>query len=43
MPEVLAVAYGTAKARADTAALASGLVDGLVTHTALADALLASA
>ena len=38
--EVLAVAYGVAKAHAVRAALRSGLVNGLVTHRGLALALL---
>jgi DNA-binding transcriptional regulator LsrR (DeoR family) len=40
IPEVIAIAYGTAKEPAVRAALRSGLVGGLVTHTALANALL---
>jgi DNA-binding transcriptional regulator LsrR (DeoR family) len=40
IPEVVVIAYGTAKAPAARAALCSGLVGGLVTHTALARALL---
>ena len=40
IPEVIVIAYGAAKARALHAALQSGLVGGLVTHTALAEALL---
>ena len=40
IPEVIAIAYGVEKARAAQAALQSGLVGGLVTHTALARALL---
>lgn len=40
IPEVIAIPYGTAKAPAVRAALRSGLVGGLVTHTALAQALL---
>jgi DNA-binding transcriptional regulator LsrR (DeoR family) len=40
IPEVIAIPYGTAKAPAVRAALASGLVSGLVTHSALALALL---
>lgn len=42
VPEVLAIAYGPAKAPAVRAALSGGLVNSLVTHTALADALLAA-
>ncbi len=41
IPEVLAIAYGVAKAPAVHAALASPLVDSLVTHSALARQLLA--
>jgi DNA-binding transcriptional regulator LsrR (DeoR family) len=41
IPEVVVIAYGMAKAAAVLAALRSGLVGGLVTHTALAEALLA--
>ncbi len=40
VPEVIVVPYGTAKARAVRAALRSGLVGGIVTHTALAHAVL---
>jgi DNA-binding transcriptional regulator LsrR (DeoR family) len=40
IPEVIAIGYGAAKATAVLAALRSGLVGGLVTHTALALALL---
>ena len=40
IPEVVVIAYGAAKARAARAALRSGLVAGLVTHTALARTLL---
>ena len=40
IPEVVVIAYGAAKAPATHAALRSGLVGGLVTHTALAHALL---
>jgi DNA-binding transcriptional regulator LsrR (DeoR family) len=39
-PEVVVIPWGAAKARAVRAALRSGLVGGLVTHTALARALL---
>jgi DNA-binding transcriptional regulator LsrR (DeoR family) len=39
---VISVAYGEEKARAVAAALRGGLVSGLVTHTALAQALLAA-
>jgi len=41
IPEVIAIAYGEAKAPAVAAALEGGLVNSLVTHTAMADALLA--
>jgi DNA-binding transcriptional regulator LsrR (DeoR family) len=41
IPEVIGIPYGTAKAPAVRAALRSGLVNGLVTHTSLAAALLA--
>jgi DNA-binding transcriptional regulator LsrR (DeoR family) len=37
---VIAIPYGVAKAPAVHAALRSGLVSGIVTHTALARALL---
>ncbi|MBM7808264.1 DNA-binding transcriptional regulator LsrR (DeoR family) [Geodermatophilus bullaregiensis] len=40
IPEVIVIPYGTAKARAVRAALRSGLVGGIVTHTALAHAVL---
>jgi DNA-binding transcriptional regulator LsrR (DeoR family) len=40
IPELIAIPYGVAKAPAVRAALASGLVGGLVTHTALAQLLL---
>ncbi|PRY48946.1 transcriptional regulator [Geodermatophilus tzadiensis] len=40
IPEVLVLPYGTAKAPAVRAALRSGLVGGIVTHTALAHAVL---
>ena len=40
IPEVIAIPYGTAKAPAVRAALRSGIVGGIVTHTALAHALL---
>jgi DNA-binding transcriptional regulator LsrR (DeoR family) len=40
IPEVIAIPYGTAKAPAVHAALRSGIVDGVVTHTALAQVLL---
>ena len=41
IPEVLAIAYGIAKAGAVRAAVRGGLVNALVTHAALAHALLA--
>ena len=41
IPEVIVIAYGTAKVPALRSALLSGLVGGVVTHTALARALLA--
>jgi DNA-binding transcriptional regulator LsrR (DeoR family) len=41
IPEVIAIVYGAAKAPAALATLRSGLVNGLVTHRALAAALLA--
>src|SRR3954469_10347353 len=40
IPEVIVIPYGTAKAPAVRAALRSGIVGGIVTHTALAHALL---
>lgn len=40
IPEVIAIPYGTVKAPAVRAALRSGLVDSLVTHSTLAGALL---
>jgi DNA-binding transcriptional regulator LsrR (DeoR family) len=40
IPEVVAIAYGTAKTPAVRAALRSGLVGGLVTHSSVAQALL---
>ena len=40
IPEVLVIPYGTAKALAVRASLRSGLVDGIVTHTTLASAVL---
>jgi DNA-binding transcriptional regulator LsrR (DeoR family) len=40
--EVIAIAYGTAKAPAVRAAIRSGLIRGLVTHSALATALLSA-
>lgn len=41
IPEVVVIPYGEAKAPAVRAALRSGLVGGIVTHTALASAVLA--
>ena len=43
IPEVLAIPYGVARATAVRAALRSGLVDGVVTHTTLARAVLDTA
>jgi DNA-binding transcriptional regulator LsrR (DeoR family) len=43
IPEVVAIAYGTAKTPAVRAALRSGLVGGLVTHSSVAQALLEEA
>jgi DNA-binding transcriptional regulator LsrR (DeoR family) len=40
IPEVVVISYGMAKLPAARAALRSGLVDGVVTHRALAAALL---
>ena len=40
IPEVIVIAFGMAKVPAMRAALRSGLIDGVVTHTALARALL---
>jgi len=40
IPQVIAIAYGNAKAPAVRAVLRSGLIVGLVTHTSLAQALL---
>jgi DNA-binding transcriptional regulator LsrR (DeoR family) len=40
IPEVIAITYGTAKAPAVRAAVRSGLIGGVVTHTALAQVLL---
>jgi DNA-binding transcriptional regulator LsrR (DeoR family) len=40
IPEVIAISYGTAKVTATRAALRSGLLGGLVTHTSFAQALL---
>ena len=40
IPEVITIAYGTAKIPAAHAALRSGLITGLVTHTSFAHALL---
>ena len=41
VPEVIAIVYGLAKARAVLAAVRGGYVDGLVTHSTLAMALIA--
>lgn len=43
VPEVIAIAYGTGKCLAVHAAIRSGLVNSLVTHASLADALLSQA
>ena len=43
IPEVVVIAYGIDKTPAVRAALRSGLVGGLVTHTSLAQALLETA
>jgi DNA-binding transcriptional regulator LsrR (DeoR family) len=43
IPEVIVIPYGTRKAPAVRAALRSGLVGGIVTHTTLAQAVLAEA
>jgi DNA-binding transcriptional regulator LsrR (DeoR family) len=40
IPDVIAIAYGTAKVPAARAVLRSGLIDGLVTHAPVAQALL---
>ena len=40
IPEVIVIAFGMAKVPAMRAVLRSGLIDGVVTHTALARALL---
>ena len=40
IPEVLAIPYGAARATAVLAALRSGLINGVITHTALARPLL---
>ena len=40
IPEVIAIAYGTSKTEALRLAIQSGLVDGVVTHTAVARGLL---
>jgi DNA-binding transcriptional regulator LsrR (DeoR family) len=41
VPEVIAIAYGVAKAPAVRAAIRSGIIGGLITHTTLATAILA--
>jgi len=43
IPEVIVIAFGMAKVPAMRAVLRSGLIDGVVTHTALAQALLEAA
>ena len=43
IPEVIAIAYHTVRAPAVKAAVQGGLVDSLVTHTSLAEALLGEA
>jgi DNA-binding transcriptional regulator LsrR (DeoR family) len=43
VPEVIGIAYGTAKTAAVLAAVHGGLVDSLVTHSTLAEALIAAA
>ena len=43
IPEVIAIVYGTAKARAVLAAVRGGMVDSLVTHSTLAEALIEAA
>jgi DNA-binding transcriptional regulator LsrR (DeoR family) len=42
IPEVITIAYGTAKIPAAHAVLRSGLISGLVTHKTFAQALLDS-
>ena len=43
IPEAIVIAFGMAKVPAMRAVLRSGLIDGVVTHTALAQALLEAA
>ncbi len=43
VPEVIAIVYGTAKVRAVLAAVRGGMVNSLVTHSTLAEALIAAA
>ena len=43
IPEVIALAYGPEKASATRAAIRGGYVNGIVTHTSMAKALLAMA
>jgi DNA-binding transcriptional regulator LsrR (DeoR family) len=43
VPEVIAIVYGTAKVRAVLAAVRGGMVDTLVTHSTLAEALIRAA
>jgi DNA-binding transcriptional regulator LsrR (DeoR family) len=43
IPEVIALAYGPEKASATHAAIRGGYVNGLVTHTSMAKAMLAIA
>ncbi|NMH79591.1 sugar-binding transcriptional regulator [Pseudonocardia xinjiangensis] len=43
VPEVIAIVYGTAKVKAVLAAVRGGLVDSLVTHSTLAEALIREA
>jgi DNA-binding transcriptional regulator LsrR (DeoR family) len=43
IPDVTTIAYGTAKVPAAHAALRSGLITGLVTHTTFAQAILDAA
>jgi DNA-binding transcriptional regulator LsrR (DeoR family) len=43
VPEVIAIVYGGAKVRAVLAAVRGGLVNSLVTHSTLAESLIAAA
>jgi DNA-binding transcriptional regulator LsrR (DeoR family) len=43
VPEVIAIVYGTAKVRAVLAAVRGGMVNSLVTHSTLAEALISAA